>query len=47
MTEAMAKLLELVRGLVDDPEVRARINADPELRDLWDAPGVRRRIEQP
>jgi hypothetical protein len=41
----MAKLLELVRGLIDDPAVRARIQADPMLRDLWHEPGVRRHIQ--
>jgi hypothetical protein len=45
MTQAMAKLLELVRGVVADSAVRAVIQGDPELRDLWHAPGVRRHIQ--
>jgi hypothetical protein len=42
--EAMAKLLELVRGLTADPAVQARIRADPALRALWSEPAVRRTI---
>lgn len=38
---AMEKLRALVAELVRDPEVLARIQADPTLRALWEDPGVR------
>ena len=36
------KLLTLVGDLVQDPVVQRRIQADPELREDWQDPGVRR-----
>lgn len=47
MMAGMAKLLELVRGLITDPAVQDRIQTDPELRDLWSEPGVRQRAQPP
>lgn len=38
---AMEKLRALVAELVRDPEVQARIQADPALRALWEDLGVR------
>jgi hypothetical protein len=38
---AMEKLRALVAELVRDPDVLARIQADPALRALWQNPGVR------
>lgn len=37
----MEKLRALIAELVRDPEVLARIQADPALRELWQDPGVR------
>ncbi|HEV2129758.1 MAG TPA: hypothetical protein VGR27_01560, partial [Longimicrobiaceae bacterium] len=45
MMQGMAKLLELVRGLLADPAVRGWIQADPALRDLWNEPGVPQRVQ--
>jgi DTW domain-containing protein YfiP len=36
---------ELVSALLEDPAVRQRIEADPELRELWEDPAVRRQLE--
>lgn len=44
MMEAMQMVLEITRGLLADPQVQERIQADPELRDLWADPAVRQRV---
>jgi len=44
MMAGMAKLMELVRSLTQDPAVQRRIQADADLRELWSEPGVRQRI---
>jgi hypothetical protein len=45
MMAGMAKLLELVSALTEDPAVQRRIEEEPELRELWSEPGVRQRIQ--
>jgi hypothetical protein len=42
----MMKVMELIRLLVAEPDVRGRIHADPVLREMWSEPGVRRRITE-
>jgi hypothetical protein len=42
----MAKVLELTRGLVADPQVQTRIQTEPEPRELWSDPAVRQRIPE-
>jgi hypothetical protein len=45
MTGGMTKVMELVRLLTEDPAVRARIQADPGLREMWSESAVRRQIQ--
>ncbi len=42
--EGTRKLLELAGELVRDPVVQREIQRDPELREAWSDPGVRRVI---
>jgi hypothetical protein len=46
MAGGMAGVMELVRLLTGDPAVRARIEADPVLRELWGDAAVRQRIQE-
>jgi hypothetical protein len=43
---ATAKLLDLAAELVRDPVVQREIQQDPELREAWSDPAVRRVVTQ-
>jgi hypothetical protein len=45
MDPAMQRAMEFILRLLTDPEVEARIHADPRLHQLWSSPAVQRHLQ--